>query len=940
MQANTFAITTRTSRSNVVGIIVLVMVGLLTCQAMAVTSITDVNVMNKPDRVVISVQGSAPLKMTVLSSSSGHYLGFQFAGRLVSKGRMVSIHGGRISNVRYSRYQENPPLARVVLNTSSHLDYSTQWNDDRTHVDITVWKFGASPDRAPREPSVGGKQIEATGSSQPAADPVSAMPEVAPMRLVRVAPALVRVAKSVPTPAAFGAGKKVSLNFLGADIADVLKALAVQSGENIVVGSDVTGTITVTLEAVTVEEALDYITQLSGLTYVRDQRTYLVGSMESVGGLSNAKVEIVTLAYANADDVLEMLKTQCPQIRASKISVRGGLARKHEQTFEQGKTKSDTAGQANINSQGQANVNASGQADGSSQGSANGPDKSSSGSATVNAGGDATGQSTSNAQGSMNINAKRGTESLASSTATDSPSSNMIALVGTDEKIAAAKGFIAQVEAAMKSQSADKKIGVYLVKYVNTQELANTLMSVVMGVTVTLAPSAETGPVKAGQGQVIMPVNVLSGENTNRAFDTKNNAFSNTLIIVGKAEDVQKALDTAAQFDIPGETDLATYKVMYVDPDLLAKTLRRLVPAVYVEGLGMTTSLGGDSGGAATSPAAGVPAATGQGASSGQGTTATNMSAAALDNLSRTLVITGRKGDVEKARTLIEALDVKSPQIKIEAKITSISENGGKSLGLQWGDWGSLSMLEGSIVGSVVDTAVGTVAGTITDHLFGGVGGPKNADDHITGTATSNILDNASDNTRQNTSTNSYTKGSGKFFRQPLGFSAKIDALVESGNATLLASPNLLCLEGKLGKFFAGDEVTYVSSVSASSSGEKTYQTCTVKAGVTLNVVGSVSSDGYITLVLHPEVSTYSLFTQGSVTVPTVSSRYTDNVVRVKSGTTIAMGGLIRSDEMKSMSKIPLLGDLPFFGKLFRHMVTSKDKTEVVMFITASVVND
>ena len=889
-------------------IIGLVLAGLAASASASVTSITGVNVVNKPDRVVMTVAGSEPLRMSVLASKTGSYLGFQFAGRLVAKGGLVSINSGRICNVRYSRFAENPPLTRVVLNTTCRRDYSTQWNTDKTRVEITVWKFGASPARAP------GRPAQAEAAAPPAEDSLPALPPAAigeaqgsdtteaadpsPVKVTpvpaakstrgvaRIAPpaALARIAQAFVTPASSGAGRKVSLNFLGADINDVLKALAVQSQENIVVGSDVTGTITVTLDAVTVEEALDYITQLSGYTYVKDQHTYLVGSTDTVGGLANAKVEIITLSYANADDVLEMLKAQCPQIRSSKISVRGGMARKHEQTFEQGRTKSDASGQANINSQGQANVNAQGQADVNAQGNSSGASKSGSGNATVNASGGAAGQTTSNAQGTMNINAKRGTESLASSTATDSPPSNMIALVGTVEKIASAKAFIAQVEDAMKSQSADRKVAVYSVKYVNTAELANTLMSIVMGVTISIAPSDETWPAMAAGDLKIVPVNLLSGENSNRAFDTKTVPFSHTLIIVGKEADVQKALDMAAQFDVPGEQDLATYKVKYVDINLLAATIRKLVPSVTAEGIGVASA--GKDGASAGGNGAPTPGG-GAGSTSVADTAGSQgmiMSTAALDNLSRMLVITGRKGDVEKARTLIEALDVKSPQIKIEAKITSLTETGEKKLGLSW-NWTAFSKVEVPQGGN---------------------------DSH--------------------------------WQRQPINFGATLDALITNGDGKLLAAPSLVCLEGKPGMFFVGDQIRFVTQISAAVNGVTTVTTDTANVGIQLSVVGNVASDGYITLNLHPEVSVPKFDEVSSpglaLTLPTITRRFTDHVVRVKSGETIVIGGLIKDDELDTLKKVPLLGDLPVLGHLFRHRDKTKDHSEVVIFITASIVND
>lgn len=938
MQANAFAAKSRAWRMGIgslsKGIIGMILVGLLAGQVIAATNITDVKVMNKPDRVVVSVHGNGPLKMVALSSSSSRFVGFQFSGRLVAKGRLVSIRSGRIYNVRYSSFAQNPPSARVVLNTASHLDYSTAWNDNKTQVDITVWKFGASPStktapafdadigpqltadflpvlppvemRGPQgaEPGKLTESLPAMPTPTPMqvvrvaplaaqiAKPVPATPQSTEMQVVRVAspivrvakpaPATVRVAKITATPASFGAGKNVSLSFLGADIADVLKALSVQSGENIVVGSDVIGSITVTLDNVTVEEALDYITQLSGYHYIKDQHTYLVGSTGTVGGLVDAKVEIITLAYANADDMLEMLKVQCPQVRTSKISVRGGTARVHKQELHQGTVKDSgaaggaTASEAGAGAPSDQGVGADGQPSESSE----------------NAGATTAGPSKS-------VQAKQIQDVIESvpSKSDKSPTSNLIALVGSAEKVAAAKLFVDQVEDAMRDQSADKKVSVYLVKYVNTWELANTIMSLVLGVNVTIGPSDESGPSGPPLGQMSLrnvPANMLSGEDIHRPYhDFQNTGAappnSHTLIMVGKEVDVQKALETAAQFDTPGERDLAVYKVKYVDVNELAATIRQLVPGVAAEGVNVASATkgAGESSPAASGGGASTPAAD----SGSQGTTAMNMSSAALDNLSRTLVLTGRKSDVEKARGLIEALDVRSPQIKIEAKITSLTETGEKKLGLSW-NWSGVQFNESVLV-----------------------------------------QDGMPD------------KATNRYWRDPLNFGAKLDALITNGDGTLLAAPSLICLEGKPGMFFVGDQIRFVTQISAGNNGSPTVTTDTANVGVQLSVVGNVSDDGYITLNLHPEVSTLKLDDKVStpgiaLTLPRITRRYTDHVVRVKSGETIVIGGLINDEELDTMSKIPLLGDIPVLGHLFRHRNKTKDHSEVVIFITASVVND
>ena len=76
------------------------------------------------------------------------------------------------------------------------------------------------------------------------------------------------------------------------------------------------------------------------------------------------------------------------------------------------------------------------------------------------------------------------------------------------------------------------------------------------------------------------------------------------------------------------------------------------------------------------------------------------------------------------------------------------------------------------------------------------------------------------------------------------------------------------------------------------------------------------------------------------MTLPTITRRYTDHVVRVKDNSTIVIGGLINDEEVKTMSKIPLLGDLPVLGHLFKHTSKTRGHSEVVIFITASIVKD
>ena len=95
-----------------------------------------------------------------------------------------------------------------------------------------------------------------------------------------------------------------------------------------------------------------------------------------------------------------------------------------------------------------------------------------------------------------------------------------------------------------------------------------------------------------------------------------------------------------------------------------------------------------------------------------------------------------------------------------------------------------------------------------------------------------------------------------------------------------------------------------------------------------------------IILKVHPVVSNVTGFTGRNRDIPITASREADSTVKMKDGDTIAIGGLLREEETKILTKVPFLGDLPFFGNLFRHRNNTKRKSEVTIFLTARIMKD
>lgn len=684
----------------------------------AACAITRVDVANNTDRVLITVTGNSALKMTPLIAPRGNYVGFQFPCSLAAKARLVGIRSGGIYNVRISVFRSRPPVSRIVVNTSGRRAYSTRWSDDRTRLEISVFKAGqaAAVPVVRVKPAVAEVTNPETGDATLTAVPA---PQEVKVTLPAPAPAKaevrqpVRIASSNPAVGMSAAAqttrwspdRNISLNFLGADINDVLKALAVQSGHNIVASKDVKGNVTVSLSKVSIDEAMDYVAKLSGYGYVNENGTYLVAPRNDLNSLKSTtggrNTEVVALNYTNPDDVVALLKTQCPDVEVTKASVQSQKAAK----------------------------------------------------------------------------------------SADSSAKAKLVMSGEPERLALATTLVAKVEESMKVQSAEEKTEIYKVKYVNASELKRTLIHMVPGIMVAYAPTEGF--------DLVAPSDIKVGD-------------AGSSVAAAEKDSPSSALGSA--MSLPAESD-PSKPLMEPEPE----------------------------------------------------------------NKVQALLVSGNAADVDKALELAQTLDVKSPQIKIDAKVTAITDSGEKKLGLQW-EWDQIAFIE--------------------------------------------------------TSTNAWKRG-------PVDFAATLDALVTNGDAQLLASPSIVCLENKPGVFFVGDDVTYIVRVETTPTGQNV-TTETKSAGVQLRVVGDVSPDGYITLNLHPEVSVLQLEENraANIFLPRIKRRFTDHVVRVKNGQTIVIGGLIRNDELESMSKVPLLGDIPFFGNLFRHKSKVTEHTEVVMFITASIMAD
>jgi pilus assembly protein CpaC len=170
----------------------------------------------------------------------------------------------------------------------------------------------------------------------------------------------------------------------------------------------------------------------------------------------------------------------------------------------------------------------------------------------------------------------------------------------------------------------------------------------------------------------------------------------------------------------------------------------------------------------------------------------------------------------------------------------------------------------------------------------------------------------------------------------PAGIGAVLQALSTKGLAKVLAEPNLLVKSGQEGNFLAGSRIPY--SVLVSTGGASTTSIVFETVGVKLKFRPEVMESGSINLKIDPaEVSSIA----GTLPVngyPIIDTRDVRTSVELKDGESLVLAGLLQEEQIKNMSKIPILGDIPILGALFRSTHDELREKELVFFITPKLV--
>lgn len=168
-----------------------------------------------------------------------------------------------------------------------------------------------------------------------------------------------------------------------------------------------------------------------------------------------------------------------------------------------------------------------------------------------------------------------------------------------------------------------------------------------------------------------------------------------------------------------------------------------------------------------------------------------------------------------------------------------------------------------------------------------------------------------------------------------------IQALQEKYKMNVLSRPYILASNNQAAKITVGEEIPRVTG-STLSSDQTTTSVDYNDVGIILEVTPSINPDGLVNMTVSPEISSmgedYDFGT--TLTSPTFTTRSAETQVSVRDGQTIVIGGLMQDRYTDVVTKVPLLGDIPILGKLFRRDEKTKEKTELLIFLTPCVAKD
>ena len=293
----------------------------------------------------------------------------------------------------------------------------------------------------------------------------------------------------------------------------------------------------------------------------------------------------------------------------------------------------------------------------------------------------------------------------------------------------------------------------------------------------------------------------------------------------------------------------------------------------------------------------------------------------ASDERTNKVVVTDLPEKIVEIAKVIKEYDEPSRQVLIEAKIVEVALNDEFNMGINWQMILNQALINKIFGSDTIEMVLSSVFETLSEV---GVSDTQPFDNSV----------RVANPGGRTLITGTLSDGT--------DFDAIVNAIKIAGKTNLLSSPRILALNNQEARIQVGTREAFVTNtvVQGGDTSTTAENVTFVDVGIMLTVTPTIGEDGYITLKIKPEVSNVvrELETAQGNSIPIVGTQEAETTVMVKDGMTIIMGGLIQDKQVKTTSKIPIIGSIPLLGIPFRKEDNKIQKGELVIFLTPHIV--
>jgi len=359
---------------------------------------------------------------------------------------------------------------------------------------------------------------------------------------------------------------------------------------------------------------------------------------------------------------------------------------------------------------------------------------------------------------------------------------------------------------------------------------------------------------------------------------------SNSILITGDDVRRKRIAELIARLDVPTEQsgNVRVIYLEYANAEDVAEVLSKIVSNI--------SKLEPEGGNAAAGGAANA-----------------NVEA---DPSTNSLLITADTSTLESLLPVIDRLDIRRAQVLVEGIIVEVSGDLDRQLGVEWAAFKGGSILSASLNTGALASIAADVVGNTANSVAGLTG-------QSIGFGDIDVNSNG------------------------LNFGGLIRLLQSSSEANVLSTPSLLTTDNNTATISIGDNVPFVtgSFTSSANGASNPFQTIERRdVGIKLAVTPQISEGNTLVLDIEQEVSSVNATNVSGAADLITSERKIQTQVIANDGETIILGGLIRDEVQETRTKMPLLGDIPILGWLFRSDTTTVDKSNLMVFLRATIV--